>query len=351
MALKNKATVAEGFKKDHILSRSKKRLIFYALMISIPCIQFAIFYIYVNINSIALAFQSYVPIYNADKTAILRYDVVGAGFDNFATAWANFTNARAGTMITNSLLLYAGNLIVVMGLALVFSYYIAKKFMFAGFFRVILYMPHVISAVALVVIYKYLVGEVFVAIGDALVGFDRTTRVSATNVDRLAQWGLQSGLLATTAPEWIRFGTILIYNLWVGFGANVMLFTGSMSGIDQSIIESAQLDGVNIIQEFIHIYIPMIWPTFVTFVVTGITGIFSNTMNLIVFNANNTTAPVEVFGYFMYNNSLNSDKYGTDRSLLSYPVLAALGIIITLILVPVTLIVRKLLETYGPRTD
>ncbi len=343
MASKNKAKVAEGFKKDSILSRNKKRLIFYILMISIPCIQFAIFYIYVNINSIALAFQTYEAIYEIpgdSSSKLIGYNVVGAGFKNFSIAWENFTNAAAGEMITNSLLLYAGNLIIVMGLALVFSYYIAKKFMLAGFFRVILYLPHVISAVALVVIYKYLVGEVFIQIGEALVGYDK-----------LVEWNLESGLLGATAPDDIKLIVVLVYNLWVGFGANVMLFTGSMSGIDQSIIESAQLDGVNIVQEFIHIYIPMIWPTFVTFVVTGITAIFSNTMNLIVFSAGNSAPPVNVFGYFMYNNSLNSNKQGDKAGYLSYSILAALGVIITLILVPVTLTVRKLMEKFGPRTD
>ena len=44
-----------------IMNKKKKRLIFYIAVIALPVLQFAIFYLYVNFNSVILAFQKYVP--------------------------------------------------------------------------------------------------------------------------------------------------------------------------------------------------------------------------------------------------------------------------------------------------
>ena len=321
---KNKPQVSEGFQKDTLLTRAQKRMIFYVLMMALPVIQFCIFYVYVNINSIRLAFVQFDL-----REGGVGYDTIFVGFQNFKVAWEFFTSN--GQMIVNSLYLYAGNLIIVMGLALVFSYYIAKKYMLAGFFRAVLYLPHIISSVVLVILYKYMVTDVYIEIVKKLTGQEVV------------------GLLEQDFNT--RFFTIIFYNLWVGFGSNVLIFTGTMSGIDGSIIESAQLDGVNIIQEFIHIYIPMIFPTFTTFVVTGMTAIFTADMHLYTFYGGGGADGIDVFGYYMYRTTVNGSMYEKSAKGLSYSGLSALGLIMTFILVPITLTVRKLMETYGPRTD
>ena len=58
------------------LSRKSKRLIFFICILALPLIQFAIFYLYVNFNSIILAFQNY-----AQKDGELGYNVTFAGFN------------------------------------------------------------------------------------------------------------------------------------------------------------------------------------------------------------------------------------------------------------------------------
>ncbi len=321
------------------LTRSQKRLIFYILLLSLPCIQFALFYFYVNIDAITLAFERY------DRVEGLGYVSTFVGMENFKVAWDFFANA--GDIIMNSLKLYIINLVIVMGLGLVFSYYIAKKFMLAGLFRVILYIPSVISSVVLVVLYKYIVTDVFVAVVQAMGGEEA--------VANLATKGLENGLLGATAPSAAQYGAVLFYNIWCGFGINVMLFTGSMSGVDQSLIESAQLDGVNVVQEFLHIYMPMIFPTFTTFIVTGITAIFTNQMGMYTFFGDSGVSQTgfDVFGYYLFRQTKHGDLYSdvAKDGLLTYPQLSALAIILTAILVPLTLIVRKLMETYGPRVD
>ena len=308
--------------KKRVMSRTSKRLIFSLLMVALPILQFLIFYIYVNFNSILMAFQEYST--NPDG---LGYIVTFAGLKNFKDAASVLFSEYGANMIKNSLILYACNLIIVMGLALVFSYYVAKKFMASGFFRVMLYVPHIVSSVVLALLYRYVVTDIYGVLTLKMTG-------------ELPIGGLLDG------PD-TQFITVLIYNIWVGFGTNVMLFTNAMSGINSSVIESAELDGVNIVQEFFYIYIPMIFPTFITFVVTGMAGLFTNQMNMYTFFGTRGSY-FDVLGFYLYREAQGAAVAGTN---ISYSMLAAMGLMITCVIAPITLIVRKLLEKYGPSAD
>ncbi len=314
-------------------NRESKRLIFYTVLIAIPSIQFFFFYVYANFNSILLAFQKYSQI-----PGTTGYVKSFGLFENLSVAWGVIKSSKE--MVFNALYLYLFNLVIVSSLALLFSYYIAKKYMWSGLFRVVLFMPTVISQVALVVIYKGIVNDAFCEIID-LLGLQKW----ATNHN------LNDGLLGGNAPNSVKYGVILFYNIWISFGTNVMLYTGAMSSIDQSIVESARLDGVNFFGEFIHIYIPSIWPTFTTFVVTGMTSIFTTTMHLTTFYGTTLQTPFNVFGYFLYKQTTEADFIAKSSKFYSFGELSAIGLIITLVMVPLTLFVRKLMETYGPRTD
>lgn len=313
-------TTNKAEQKKRTYSRTTKRLVFYVLIMALPVLQFCIFYIYVNFNSFALAFQTYT---STDAGRVSSF----AGFDNFKVAFEQLKTS--GFMFKNSLLLYACNLLIGTSLALFFSFYLAKKYPASGLFKVILFMPQIISSVVLGILFKFIANDAYSAIVGQLTGLTEV-----------------KGLLDNDATA---FGTLLFYNVWVSFGTNVLMYTGAMSGINESVVESAQLDGANVMQEFFHITIPMIFPTLTTFIVVGLAGIFTNQMNLYTFFKNNA-GQMSTMGYFLYVQAQGSDVIAT-RGYLDYPQLSALGLILTLIVLPLTLGTRKLLEKYGPSTD
>lgn len=304
--------------KKRINYRERKRLLFYALVVALPLLQFCIFYIYVNFNSFLLAFQTTDP---------LTYKVSFVQFDNFVTAWETLT--KRSYMILNSLKLFGLVTVVGISLALVFSFYLYKQYPCSGLFKVILFLPKIIPSVVFAIIFNYMVSDAYPALMEMLTG----TR--------------PLGLFSASLDS--KLGTVLFYNVWISFGVNVILFTGSMSGIDESIVESAKLDGVNMIQEFFHITVPLIFPTLVTFIVVGIAGLFTNQGSLYtLFGA--AAQDVGTVGYYIYLNAQNSDVV-PKNSYLSFHVTAALGLICTMIIFPITLIVRKLLTKFGPSIE
>lgn len=308
-------------KKKKMTSLHTQRKVFYIVMFSIPTLQFFIFYIYANFNSILFAFQKYTPNLND-----LGYQVEFAFFDNFETAWNKIMSADGWDMILNSLQLYAWNLLFVTPTALLFSYYISKQYKFSGFFRVVLYLPTIVSSLIMALLYKYIVTDVY--------GFLTGDKV---------------GLLGGTDTDRIYY-TVLFFNIWIAYGSNVMLYTGAMSNIDTSILEAAKLDGANTIQEFGYIYLPLIFPTIITFILTGIAGIFTNQMAMFhIFGSN--VPSFDVFGYFFYRQTAGNPTLFPSAKKMSLPELSALGLIITAIIAPITLLVRKGLEKIGPSSD
>lgn len=302
-------------KKKH--NKSKKDLIFCIALLIIPIVQFCIFYIGVNFNSIMLSFQDITISEQGEYARTWTFDTMRGAFEVLTSP--NFV--KLGGV---SLLAYALTLAIGVPLALLFSYYIYKKFPLSKMFRVMLFLPSVISNIVIVLIYQFFVER---AIPDIVLEF------SKQQID---------GLISDINT---RFATIMFFNIWFTFGTTTLLYSNSMSGISEELVEAARLDGANQLQEFWHISLPMIFPTLETFLVAGIAGIFTNQISLFSFYGNQAPEELQTYGYYLYK----SIQMATNET--SYPQLAAMGLIFTAIAVPVTLLAKHLLEKYGPSED
>ena len=307
----------QAIQKKAGLSDARKReitnLLFYVALIALPLIQFGIFYIGVNVNSILLAFQSYT----------LQDGYYFVGFDNFAKVFKDlFTDAYFGKMVLNSLLGYLSTLLTTV-FSLLFSFYIYKKRMFSGFFKVILFLPNIISGLILAIMFKYFV--------------DRAVPELA-----LSWFGTQiDGLLSSEATA---FPTVIFFNVFIGFGVQVLLFSGAMDAVSPTLIDAAEVDGSTVLSQFIHIILPSIWPNVVTFLVVGVAGIFTNQLCIYSFFGTGASSSVYTIGYYLYKNTYLAAEDG-------YPYLAAFGIVLTLFAVPLTYLAKYLLERFGPRYE
>lgn len=319
---KNKDFEQQTSVKLNVMSREKKRLLFYALIMAYPLLQVAVFYVYQNFSSILLAFQKH----NVDYVEGVY--TVTTTFENFGLAWNRFINS--GQMVKNSFVMFLIAIVVSMNLAIIFSYYIYKQCPGAGIFKLALFMPQMVSGVVFVMLFRYITDDVYREIMVKISG-DQSIK----------------GLLSN--PE-TQLGVVIFYNVWVSFGTNVLMYTGTMSGINESVVESAQLDGANILQEFIYITFPNIYSTYVTFLIVQMASIFTSNMNLHTFFGSNSL--YKTIGYDIYINTLEADVFVEAGSpLMPYPVISAYGLILTLIVAPVTIVIRKALEKLGPSTN
>jgi ABC-type sugar transport system permease subunit len=307
---------------DKIVTNIKKKkwwknkdLLFYSLMICLPVIQFAVFYIGVNVNSILMAFQ--------------RIDVksgtVEWTFDNLRQAFTMMTtSAELLPVLVTSILSYVLILVIGKPLGLFFSYYIYKKLPAHGGFRVILFLPSIISGIVMAAIYQFF--------------FERAIPAMMWEF-----FGIQIKGLMENADT--RYGVIIFYNVLMSFGTSVLMYANGMSNISQELVEAAHLDGASPLQEFWHITMPGVWPTLMTFLITGVAGIFTNQLGLFSFYGTSAPEEIRTYGYYFFT------KTQSATSMSEYPMLSAMGLIMTLVVVPVTLLVKWALEKYGPSED
>ena len=297
-------------KKFGTVKRNKK--IFYYCVIALPLLQCLIFYVGVNFNTIILAFQKY-------DMATGSYGF--AGLDNFTRFFSElFQKEYFVAAIRNSFLLYACGVLIGTTLAVLFSYFLYKKMPMSGFFRVVLFMPQIISSLALVLMFRYF--------------FERGIPQLLLN---LFGWEVKVGF---------NLPVMIFYSIFVSFGTPVLMYWSAMSGISESIVESAQLDGITPFKELWYITIPSIFPTLVTFITIGVAGIFTSQMFLYDFFGLNADYQLFTFGYYLYR----AVKLPAT-TLEDYPYIASIGLVLTLITLPLTLVVKKLLERFGPSAE
>ena len=300
--------------------KRKKELLAYVLFLAIPVLQFIVFYIGVNFNSILLAFKEYTPVLQPDGT--YRYDYAFAGFENFKDIIAEFTgeNPTLRIALTNSFLVYAISLVVSVPLALLFSFYIFKKKFMHKTFQLMLFLPSIISGVVMAVAFTNIVDRVYPEIMGKLTG-------------TYAQ-----GLLSNAD---LRFWVLILFSVWVSFGSGILLYSGAMSRIPPEMLEAARIDGVNDVQEFWHMVFPMVFPTLSTLLVVGVAGIFMNQLNLYTFfPGGSPDETINTLGYYLFFETARAKM---DR----YPYLAAFGVMITIVVVPLTYAVKWALNKFG----
>jgi multiple sugar transport system permease protein len=295
-----------------MMTKKRRDLIFYVVMIAFPVVWFAVFYVAVNLNSILLAFRTF-------DYELLQYK--WAGFGNFAAIIEEFnTSDLLWRMIKNSLVSYAVGLIVGVPLALLFSFYISKEYAGHGFFKIILFLPSVISAIVMVILYKYFIDRLYP---------EFMLRVFGKSVLGLLTDGHRA------------FGAILFYSVLVSFGVSVLIYSGAIGRIPASLTEAAKMDGITPMREFWYITLPLIYPTLTTFLIVGVVGIFTNQLNLFSFYGPSAEYSVYTLGYFLFTRT-------QQGSLGAYPQLSAYGLLFTLIAAPLTLGIKTLLEKAGP---
>lgn len=306
---------------NNIAKKDKGKLLFYIAGVALPTLQFVIFYMLVNFNSVIMAFQNY----DMDRGYYFS-------LSNFVQIWNDIFKGNEifnlGYSFLNSLKTYGITLLVGTTLNILFSNYIYKKNRGHKFFQILLFLPQILSAVVLSVVYMYFMNEGIVLISDKI--FDKQ-------------------ITALLFKEQGKFNYILAFTLWAGFGAGVLMYTSTMTGISKEIVESAELDGITPFKELIHITLPIIYPTFVTFMVIGVAGIFTNQVNLYTFYGLSGAPDYNwTIGYFIYKEAQLASGYGNYQQ---FTYLSAFGLVVSFIAIVLTFVVKRLLEKFGPSVD
>ena len=298
--------------RGNIGARRKRELRFIVLMLAFPVAQFLVFWLYVNYNSILMAFRveqdgMYVYTLHNFKRFFLELDAAGG------TMWQQ---------IKNSLLFFTVSVFITLPLSFVFSYFLYKKVPGSGIFRVLFYLPSIMSAVSLTMLFRYTISPVGpLSILEKALGIEP--------IDFLG------------SPKY-AMGTILFYTVWSGLGYNIVLLSSQMGRIPKEIFESAEIDGVGIITEILNIVLPLSYGTISTLITLSIAHLFTTIGPVILLTngANNTNTIASFIYYKVKNSSENNMAYAS-----------AVGLVFTFVGLPIVLLGRKILSVIGENIE
>lgn len=308
-------------------ARTAKKAGFILAVLFYPMLLFFVFWVGVNFSSILLAFQKMTD----------TGENIFVGFDNFV-AFSNSFFGGTGNIsyaFWNSIKTYLINLLISMPLYIIFSYLIFKKCLAHKQIRVIAMLPSIISAFVL-----------------SLIFFRFTTGSGAAIIKITMAMGLNNGQGVDLFDEAHIFGTCIFWGIYCSFGTNLLVYPNAMKEIDSGVMESAKLDGVSgMWQDLRYIILPLIFPTLTTFLVTGISSLFSNDLGLLAFYGPYYTGSSAITVGYVYSSRLASAATNYITEMKTFPQLAAGGIILTLIVAPLTILLKFLLEKFGPSVE
>ena len=286
----------------------KQKLIFIIACLTIPVLHWLVFWLYVNFQSILLAFQN---------MRTLEFT-----FEHFETVFSKFR--KGGELfiaISNTTKYFLSKILIIMPMCLVISFFIYKKIAGYKVFRIIFYLPAIISGMVYVTAFTELVhpnGPIC-----------EIVRMLGGSVNEI-------GVLAR--PE-TATNTILIYTILTGCTGNVLIFGGGMARIPDEVLEAAKLDGCGPFKELVSIIFPLIWPTVSTQLIFAMTGFFGTSGPILLFpHANND---VTTISFWIFEQVYGTGGLGGTGF---YNVVSAAGLCFTAVGVPVILFTQFLIN-------
>jgi multiple sugar transport system permease protein len=197
------------------------------------------------------------PILASFYFSFTNYEIIGSakwlGLDNYTRAFTgdDLFWASMGRTFTFALFYVP---VAIVG-ALLLASMLNQKLKGTNFFRTIFFMPHLIPAVALAVVWVFLLQP----------------RLGPINY-MLRQLGVQH------PPDWLAtrnsaLGSVIMINAWAAVGGNTMLiFLAGLQGVPQELYEAAEIDGAGAFRKFRNVTLPLLTPTIFFNLVLAVIG-------------------------------------------------------------------------------
>lgn len=127
-----------------------------------------------------------------------------------------------------------------------------------------------------------------------------------------------------------------VWLTWKNAGWAAIMYIAAITGIDESLMEAAKIDGASRMQCIWHITIPSILPTYFVLVMLSLANFLSNGMEQYFVFANSfNKAKIEVLDLYVYNLAMGSGGYSLSTAI------SILKTFVSIILLCLTNVVSK----------
>jgi multiple sugar transport system permease protein len=196
----------------------------------------------------------------------LRVDFKFSGFDNFVKLVSDqyFWGA-----VGNTFIIWGWNFFPQLGIALLLSIWLSDirlKLKCKGFFRAVVYMPNLLTAASVALLFRSLFGYPGGPVNQFL---NETLGIYSV--------GIIDGQPVQQAFNFFRDvtmtrGIVAFIQWWMWYGNTIIMLMAGITSISASLYESAVVDGANSRQTTWYITLPMLRPMMLYILVTSMIG-------------------------------------------------------------------------------
>lgn len=244
------------------------------------------FYITITPWLIGFVFFTAGPFIASFVLSLTRYDVVNPA------QWiglTNYTNLFSDPLFWGSLRVtftYAVlSLPLGLGAALGLAMLLNLRLPLLGVLRTVIYLPNIVSGVAVSMLWMWLLNPQFGLINLVLYQ-----------------------LFGITGPQWLLsdrwvIPSFVLMSLW-NVGGPMLIFLAGLQGVPTELYEAAQIDGATGLRRFWNITLPMISPVFLFVLITSMIDVFQFFTPAYVMTNGGPDNQSLFYALYLYNNGL-----------------------------------------------
>jgi ABC-type sugar transport system permease subunit len=195
--------------------------------------------------------------------------------------------------------------VVALGMAMLLN----RRGKLTGVVRVLCVLPYLATPVAMAVVWQWV--------------FDPKTGVINTLLSHIG----------ITGPDWLSshfwaLPVVAFANIWQYVGYNMLFFLAGLQAIPATVYEAAAIDGASRRDRFIHVTLPLLRPTMLFVLVTGVIGSFQVFDTVYVMTQGGPGTATTVMNQLIYTTAFRGFRIG---------IASAMSVILFLIILAVTI--------------
>ena len=250
-------------------------------------------YAFILVSMIAFGVFTLYPVISAVETSFLKYKPFGSEFIGLKNYQDTFSSSLFYKTVLNTL----EYTVVVVPLSLLMAFAISIMILpfskkTQSVFKSMNYLPGIASGVALSVVWLWI--------------YDSSPTGLMNQVFTFLRLPTQNWLSSSKTS----MISLMFMALMSGQGSNIIIYIAALLGIDNSYFEAAELDGATFMQKVRYIVFPLVKPTTLFLLVTGVIGSFQVFMNAFMMTGGGPDNSTTMIGLLIYKNAFEYSKYG-----------------------------------------
>ena len=227
----------------------------------------------------------------------------------FANYQAIFSDPKFIAALRNTFLYIFWSLIIGFIVPLIIGLLLSEVVHAKGIFRVIIYLPCMISGMAVVFLFRSMFGN---------------NNWDVINVILIRFFGADKGVQWTADPKLV-IPVIVFAMTWRGAGGTALIYLSNYQQIDDSIYEASRIDGIGPMKRYFKITLPLMKTTIFLLLILQIIAVFQVFYEPMVIAGNNVDAMslmLLAYNYAYVNGEFEYAKSAATSVVLAIIILA-----------------------------